>query len=456
MTTVQQHYFKPRGAALELMRYRGGEVLLAGPAGTGKSRAALEKLHLICLLNPKVKCLLLRKKAVDLAGSGIATYENHVAQHALMDGSVSYFGGSQREAPQYRYPGNGASITVGGLDNAMKVMSTEYDVIFAQEATEFTPDDWQACITRLRNGKLSFQQLIADCNPQHPTHWLKLRCEAGQTLMLHSRHEDNPRYFNDDGTMTSEGRDYVGGKLESLTGVQRLRLRDGIWAAAEGVIYEEFRPAVHVIDRFEVPEAWPKYWSIDFGYVHPFVWQDWTEEPDGKLILVREIFMTGRMVEDHARQIRSLMGLGPIDTLTGRTLPYEGPPVTGWYAKRPQFTVCDHDAEDRATLARHLGFSTIAANKNVKDGLNAVMARYRLDKRGKPRIGFMRDATIERDQTLVDARKPAGTVEEIPGYIWNSKGEDEPMKIEDDGQDAKRYLIMERDVQPKPRIRWVR
>lgn len=455
MTQVLQHTFRPRGAALEVMRYRGGEVLIAGPAGTGKSRAVLEKLHLICLLNPKVKCLLLRKRAVDLAGSGIATYENHVAAQALLDGTVTYFGGSQREAPQYRYPGNGASITVGGLDNPMKVMSTEYDVIFAQEATEFTPEDWQACITRLRNGRLSFQQLIADCNPQHPTHWLKLRCESGTTLMLHSRHEDNPRYFNDDGTKTPEGEQYMA-RLDSLVGVQRLRLRDGIWAAAEGVIYEEFRPAVHIIDRFEVPEPWPKFQAIDFGYVHPFVWQDWTQEPDGRLILVREIFMTGRPVEDHARKIRALMGLGPIDTLTGRAQPYEGEPVTGWYAKKPQFTVCDHDAEDRATLARHLGWPTIAANKNVRDGLNACMARYRLAGNGKPKIGFMRDAVVERDRALMDARKPASTVEEIPGYIWNSKGKDEPIKIEDDGCDAKRYLIMERDVQPRPRVRWVR
>jgi hypothetical protein len=454
VTQVLQHTFRPRGAALEAMRYRGAEVLMAGPAGTGKSRAMLEKGHMVNLLTSGTKGLLLRKKAVDLATSGIKTFEQYVATQALLDGTVNYFGGSQREAPQYRYS-NGSSITVGGLDNPMKVMSAEYDWIVAMEATEFTPEDWQACITRLRNGVLSFQQLMADCNPQHPTHWLKLRCESGKTLMLHSRHEDNPRYFNADGTKTPEGEQYMA-RLDSLTGVQRLRLRDGIWAAAEGVIYEEFRPAIHVIDRFEVPAAWPKYWSIDFGYVHPFVWQDWTEEPDGRLILVREIFMTGRMVEDHARQMRALMGLGPIDTLTGRAQSYDGPGVTGWEAKRPQFIVCDHDAEDRATLTRHLGLSTIAANKNVKDGLNASMARYRLDGRGRPRIGFMRDAVVERDRELIEARKPASTVQEIPGYIWNSKGKDEPVKLEDDGCDAMRYLIMERDVQPRPRIRWVR
>lgn len=435
------------------MRYRGPEVLIAGPAGTGKSRTALEKLHMICLLNPRVKCLLLRKKAVDLAGSGIATYENHVAQHALADGSVNYFGGSQREAPQYRYPANGASITVGGLDNAMKVMSTEYDVIFAQEATEFTPDDWQACTTRLRNGRLSFTQILADANPQHPTHWLKLRCESGTTRMLHSRHEDNPRYFNADGTMTPQGEQYMA-RLDSLTGVQRLRLRDGIWAAAEGVIYEEFQPALHLIDRFQVPVDWPRKWSFDFGFVHPFVWQDWTRDPDGKLILVREIFRTQRLVEDHARDIRRIMGLGPLreDGAPGR---YEGPPVTGWDAKKPAVIVCDHDAEDRATLTRHLGFPTKPANKNVKDGLNASMARYRLDGRGRPRIAFMKDAVVHRDAELVQALRPASTVEELPAYVWNDKGKDEPKKEGDDGMDAKRYMIMEEDVSARPRVRWV-
>jgi predicted O-methyltransferase YrrM len=56
-------------------------------------------------------------------------------------------------------------IVVVGLDKAQKVMSSEYDVIFVQEAIELTVDDWEALTTRLRNGKISFQQLLADCNP---------------------------------------------------------------------------------------------------------------------------------------------------------------------------------------------------------------------------------------------------------------------------------------------------
>jgi len=435
------------------MRYRGGEVLLAGPAGTGKSRAALEKIHLICLLTPNVRALVVRKTAVSLTTSAIKTYESDVAVQALLDGTVTFFGGSRREPAQYRYS-NGSSIALAGMDNPMKVMSTEYDVIFVQEATELEVDEWEALTTRLRNGVLSFQQIIADCNPQEPTHWLKLRCEAGQCLMLHSRHEDNPRYFNDDGTMTVQGADYMT-KLDQLTGVRYLRLRKGIWAAAEGVIFEEFNPAIHVVDRFTVPEDWRRLWTVDFGFVHPFVWGDWAVDPDGAAVLVQEIHKSGTLVEDHARKIRELCGWGAIDPLTGRAQKYAGPEVKGWLAKRPSIILCDHDAEDRATLERHIGIPTRPANKNVKDGLQVTAARFRLDGQGRPRIKFMRDAGRVRDVEREEQSKPTSTVAEIPGYVWNGKGKEEPVKEDDDGCDMTRYAMMELDTAGRPRVRFM-
>ena len=63
----------------------------------------------------------------------------------------------------------------------------------------------------------------------------------------------------DDGTPTAAGVDYFA-KLDALTGVRRLRLKDGIWASAEGVIYEDWDEAVHVIDRFPIPPTWRR-WS---------------------------------------------------------------------------------------------------------------------------------------------------------------------------------------------------
>lgn len=433
MSDTLQHTFIPRGAALEAMNSRAPEVLLSGPAGTGKSRTILEKLHLICLLSPSVRILIVRKTLESLKTSALVTWERDVVKEAKLDGTVSYYGGSVREPAQYRYA-NGSSVAMAGLDKPGKVMSTEWDIIYVQEATEIDEDGWLALSSRLRNGAISFQQLIADTNPDSPTHWLKVRCDAGQTLMLNSRHEDNPRYFRDDGTKTPAGADYMA-RLDALSGVRRLRLRDGIWAAAEGVIYEEFDPGLHIVEPFEIPATWRRAWSVDFGYVHPLVCQDWAISPDDQLVLVREIYRSQVLVEDHAVVMKSWVG------------------GEGWNAQRPYIIVCDHDAEDRATLERHLGWPVRPASKNVNDGIQATAARFRLDGRGRPKMIFFRNAVVRRDQLLVDAKRPASTLEEIPGYVWHDKGKDEPLKENDDGVDAMRYMIMERDVQPRPRIR---
>lgn len=428
--TKQLHHFEARGANLEALKSKAPRVLLAGPAGTGKTRVILEKLHQLCLRTAGVKCLVMRQTLVSLTASGVQTYEKDVAREALADGTVTFFGGSLREPPAFKYS-NGSSISLGGLDKPMKVMSTEYDVIYVIEATEVSLEALDMLTTRLRNGRLrGWHQLIMDCNPDAPTHPLKIECDAGRMVMLHSKHEDNPRFFNRDGTMTPAGEEYIG-RLDALTGVRYLRLRKGIWAAAEGVIYEEFNPGIHVVDPFPIPDDWRRLWSIDFGYVNPFVWQEWAITPDDRMILVREIYKTQTLVEDHARAI---MALKPI---------------------KPYRIICDHDAEDRATLERHISWATRAASKNVNDGIQATAARFRMDGRGLPRMLLFRDAVVSRDQALVDAKKPASTFEELPGYVWNDKGKDAPLKENDHGMDAMRYAVMERDVQPRPGLRFM-
>ena len=62
MTTTQAvHEYTPRGGAVQVFERRDNEVLISGPAGTGKSRACLEKLHLMALLNPGMRGLMVRK-----------------------------------------------------------------------------------------------------------------------------------------------------------------------------------------------------------------------------------------------------------------------------------------------------------------------------------------------------------------------------------------------------------
>jgi PBSX family phage terminase large subunit len=444
-TQVLRHHYSPRGACREGMFSRLPEVVLSGPAGTGKSRACLEKLHAACLRNPNTRCLIVRKVRASLSSTALQTYRQFVGKESIEAGHVEWFGGSDEKPPGYYY-GNGSSIAVGGLDKAIKIMSSEYDIIYVQEATELTVEDWQFCVTRLRNGNLSYQQIIADCNPSFPTHWIYRRAQEGDIQFFNTRHEDNPKLFNEDGTTTSEGAAYIK-ILDSLTGVTKLRLRYGQWVAAEGMVWSEWNPSMHVIDV--MPEGWgdwPRFWSIDFGFTHPFVLQCWAKDNDGRLYLYREMYMSKRLVEDHAKEILRIVK-----------------PNGEWIEPKPKVIVCDHDAEDRATFERHTGLTTraaykaVGANQRSKGGLQMVSERMRVQEDGKPRLFILRSSIVQKDVEQETNSKPTSTIEEIPGYVWEETAsggtKEEPHKDKDDGCDAMRYQVAYHDLMSKPNIR---
>ena len=197
--------------------------------------------------------LIVRKTRESLTSTALRTFREHVIPEQLASNAVRWYGGSTQEPPQYRYH-NGSALMVGGMDKAIKIMSSEYDVVYTQEATELSLDDWEKIITRLRNGVMPYQQLIADCNPDRPDHWLNERSLDGTCLQLPTRHEDNPVYSDDAGELTDQGRDYIVGKLGKLTGVRRARLLLGQWAAAEGLVYEDWDDNHHFAEK--MPPGW--------------------------------------------------------------------------------------------------------------------------------------------------------------------------------------------------------
>lgn len=398
--------FGPIGAALSLWRARDHELLIEGPAGTGKSRAVLEKLHGLCGKYPGIRVLVVRKTRESCTESVLVTFEEKVlpAYSPLKNGP------DRARRQRYSYP-NGSEIVIGGMDKASKIMSTEYDVIYAAECTELTEDDWESLTTRNRNNVMPYQQMIADCNPSAPTHWLNLRANSGRMTRLLSRHEDNP-------SVTAAYLD----TLRRLTGVRRARYFEGKWAVAEGIVYDNWDASTHLIDRFPIPAEWRRFRVIDFGYTNPFVCQWWAVDPDGRLFRYRELYGTQRLVSDHAGDIARLSA---------------GESYTA--------TVADHDAEDRATL-HSLGIHTLPAFKAVTVGIQAVQDRLRPAGDGKPRLFLLRDSLVARDERLVEAKKPLCTEQEIDGYVWAKAADgrpvkEEPVKVDDHGCDAMRYAV---------------
>lgn len=427
-------FFRPQGTAVDALYAKDREFLYSGPAGTGKSRTILEKLNMAANKYPGCRILITRKTRASLTESTLVTWENHVipAGHPILFGASGHEIQRQNRK-SYRYP-NGSEVVLGGMDKPTRILSTEYDIIYVPEAIELGLGDWETLMSRLRNNRIPYQQMIADTNPDADTHWLYQRCLQGRTRMIESRHEDNPVLFNArKGAWTEFGEEYLS-TLDRLTGARKQRLRYGRWVGAEGVVYDEYDSLVHSDNRESYPGDWMRVWVVDFGFVNPFVWQCWAVDHDGRMYREREIYRSRVIVEDIARWILQATADLPA----------------------PRIIVCDHDAEDRATLERHLGQDTVAAVKNIKGGIEAVKERMRIQPDGRPRISFgsagvfCPDSAASREFGRFDPemrRKgaPACTQEEFNVYVWE-EAKDVPVKKHDHGMDATRYAVMAVDA----------
>ena len=275
-------YYEPRGSAIDVLGSAKPEALISGPAGTGKSRACLEKLNYCALQYPGSRHLILRQARTSLSDTGLVTFERDVLG---FDNPLIMDGPQRPWRKSYRYD-NGSEIIVGGLDKPGKVLSSEYDTIFIQQAEEVSLKGWEILTTRLRNAKMPFQQLLADCNPQHPSHWLRRRTMSGVVEYIESSHKDNPLLWDGE-DWTDEGKRYLS-TLDRLTGSTKLRLRYGRWIAPEGQIYSVFDEEKHVVKAFTPSLLWPRAVGIDpFGPYTAAVWVAFDMD-NGKLNVYRE------------------------------------------------------------------------------------------------------------------------------------------------------------------------
>jgi hypothetical protein len=464
--------YQPRGAAQELFYCKGGEVLVEGPAGTGKTRAVLEKMHLCLLKYPGARGLIVRKTRASMTESVLVTYEEKVvgAGNPMLEK-----GGSRRQRQSYAYE-NGSHLVVGGMDNAGRIMSTEFDLIAAFEATELTEDDWERLMTRLRNGVMPFQQGVADCNPEGPGHWLNRRADgggsgvlglgsgqregekvpvpifsddqspesrekdgegvdggAGKTqhafgacratrngmVRLRSRHEDNP-------TVTEA---YLN-RLDALSGVRRLRLKDGVWAASEGMVYDVFDANVHVVDAKALLPGMVRWTvvGVDWGYRDAGVMQVWGVLGDGVMVRVCEHYHTGKTVSD-------------------------------WWAAKalefkrqynPRAFVCDPSQPASIEVLKKAGVNAVTADNNVRGGIDRVYDRMAVRNAAGSVFGaglvFLRDGLLLKDRSLVEAKLASQTVEEFESYVYANGKErrnyrEEPVDFSNHGMDAMRYAV---------------
>lgn len=387
-------------------------ILLTGTAGGGKSRVAGEKIHAFLMKYPGATGLVLRKTRESLKNSVIAFMKNRVIGS---DPRIRYKPSEYR----FEYP-NGSMLVWGGMKDAAQREAIRsigqdgsLDIVWIEEANSLSEEDFNEIIPRMRGQAANWRQVILTTNPDSPYHWIYQRLIRGeQAEVFYSRYDWNT-YNPDDYHET----------LKNLTGVQFLRLVEGRWVQAEGLIWDSWDWNVNTCDPFEIPSDWRRYRTIDFGYTNPFVCQWWALDHDDRAFMYREIYHTEILVPDAARRIQELsQGEKIIDT------------------------IADHDPGDRGLLNTY-GIPTVPAKKDVSSGLQAVHQRIRKAGDGKPRLTIMRGALDKEDPRLKDKYLPTCTEQEVVGYVWDKtkRVKEEPMKINDHGCDAMRYFIVHVD-----------
>ena len=289
------------------------------------------------------------------------------------------------------------------------------------------------CTGRANNSP--YPQVMGDCNPAGPNHWIKQRSKPGGPLKLFIQmHRDNPWLckvdpeFPDDETKdeyTAAGKRTMS-ILNGYTGAMRAKALDGDWISPEGVIFKDLREDIHVLDGrgFEIPESWARFRSIDFGTSHCFVCQWWALDDMNVMYLYREIYMSGKNIEDHAYDINELS-----------------------QGEHYLYTVADAQGRgDIDTLARH-GIMCVLSEKDNRYGLQLMLERLRVNPDGTTNMYFLNNALVEPDVTLVERFHPHTTFDSLINlkYKPNLTGshlDEEPEKKHDDGYDAAKYAVI--------------
>ena len=230
-----------------------------GARGGGKSWAVQRKAILLALRFPGIKILLLRRTYKDLE-------RNHARElERLLQGFAKY----HKQEKFFTFP-NGSMIELGYCaadSDALQYQGVEYDVIFFDEATQFTESQFSFIYPSVRGANGFPKRIYITCNPGGVGHeWVK-RLFITRTY----REGENPADYEfipatvfDNRALLSSNPEYVK-MLDALPDGLRDAWRDGNWDMLAGRYFSEFDRAIHAVDPFPIPDHWQKYRAIDYG-----------------------------------------------------------------------------------------------------------------------------------------------------------------------------------------------
>ena len=303
--------WKPQPKQVAFMQRPEFECLYGGAAGGGKSDAlvveALRQVHI-----PHYKGLILRKTYPQLT--------------ELIDKSLLIY---PRAIPGARYNStthtwnfpSGAKIIFGSMNHKQDRINYQgkaFDFIGFDELTHFDYDEYTYLYSRCRpNGPGTRCYIRATTNPGGKGHnWVKDRFITAAPPMTpivqDVEVEDNqgrkvtikrdrifvPATVFDNKELLSNDPGYIA-SLGMLPEAEKRALLMGDWNSFSGQCFTEWRNDpehyddrkwTHVVNPFPIPDSWPIYRGMDWGYSRPFsvIWL--AVAPGGCLYLFRELY----------------------------------------------------------------------------------------------------------------------------------------------------------------------
>lgn len=258
--TVSVVLGKPQPKQKEFMMATAKYVAFGGARGGGKSWSVREKAKRLALKWAGIKILIIRKTYTDLRDNHIlplrAELPAELAPYKETDKAFCFRNGSRIKCSYF-----------ANDSDALQYQGQEYDVIFLEEATQFSELVFNVLKACLRGANDFPKRMYLTCNPDGIGFlWVKRLFVSRDYLP-----GENPDDFmfiqslvDDNEILMRKNPDYVK-QLDSLPEGMKERWRYGSWTVAEGQYFGEFRREIHTCEPFIIPKEWRRYISIDYG-----------------------------------------------------------------------------------------------------------------------------------------------------------------------------------------------
>jgi phage terminase large subunit len=308
MGTMRLEIEQPYPKQIEFFKSTCRYTAYGGARGGGKSWAARTKAVLLCFNYPGIQILLLRRTLKDLR-------DNHVIplQKLLRTEEKVKFATYKVQEKEFVFA-NGSRLVLGYCDNESDVLQYQgqaYDVIFMEEATQFTEFQFQTLTESNRSSglcKAEFKpRMYFTCNPGGVGHlWFK-RLFIDRNYQNKEQPEDYKfiqSLVYENKYLMEHDADYVR-VLENLPEDRKKAMLYGDWNVFEGQYFSEFRTDIHVIEPFEIPKHWKRYAAFDYG-LDMFACLWFTIDTEGNAYAYKEIHESNLIISEAARLFNSI------------------------------------------------------------------------------------------------------------------------------------------------------